>query len=337
VLTPESSVRYKTVEFDIVAHANRFGFRGDESTIRTGQIVAIGDSYTFGWGNNLGDTWEKVLARKLAENGKPTEVYNLGRPGADPQDYLDIAKTYIPLLKPRLIIVALLQGDDIAQLIERGMRVPVPSIVDRVKDLAWEHIPNLVALARSTGAMLAATPLATANWGADAAHIIAEQKLQLDDELRALALAGSVNPGGLQLVATDPNRMPDAYSARPQAVTARRQVVDILRAISALASAYGSHVMLLSMPSGNYFNSASLQMARRMGFVLPDSLIGSPEPDAFTAAACREIGIDCLGYSDLFRAQGSRATLWYPVDGHLTADGNRLLGDALARDLTPQL
>ena len=62
VLTPESSVRYKTVEFDIVAQANRFGFRGDESTIRTGQIVAIGDSYTFGWGNNLGDTWEKVLA-----------------------------------------------------------------------------------------------------------------------------------------------------------------------------------------------------------------------------------------------------------------------------------
>ena len=28
VLTPESSVRYKTVEFDIVAQANRFGFRG---------------------------------------------------------------------------------------------------------------------------------------------------------------------------------------------------------------------------------------------------------------------------------------------------------------------
>jgi hypothetical protein len=146
VLTPESSVRYKTVEFDIVAHANRFGFRGDESTIRTGQIVAIGDSFTFGWGNNLGDTWEKVLARKLAGNRKPTEVYNLGRPGADPQDYLDIAKTYIPLLKPRLIIVALLQGDDIAQLIERGMRVPGAqperSIVDRVKDLAWELFPS---------------------------------------------------------------------------------------------------------------------------------------------------------------------------------------------------
>ena len=52
MLTPKSSFRYK-VEFDIVAQANRFGFRGDESTIRTGQIVAIGDSYTFGWGNNL--------------------------------------------------------------------------------------------------------------------------------------------------------------------------------------------------------------------------------------------------------------------------------------------
>ena len=336
VLTPESSVRYKTVEFDIVAHANRFGFRGDKSTIRTGQIVAIGDSYTFGWGNNLGDTWEKVLARKLAENGKPTEVYNLGRPGADPQDYLNIAKTYIPLLKPRLIIVALLQGDDISQLIEHS---PVPSIVDRVRDLAWELFPNLVALARSTRATVAnkATPLVTADWGVTAANIIAEQKQQLDDELRALALAGSVNPGALQLAATDPNRMTDAYSARPQAVLARRQVVEILRAISALASAYGGHVMLLSMPCGSYFNSASLQMERRMGSVLPDSLIDFPEPDTFTAAACREIGIDCLLYSNLFRAQNSKVTLWYPVDGHLTPDGNRLLGEALAGGLTPQL
>ena len=38
-------------------------------------------------------------------------------------------------------------------------------------------------------------------------------------------------------------------------------------------------------------------------------------------------------YSNLFRAQGSKATLWYPVDGHLTPDGNRLLGEALAERL----
>jgi hypothetical protein len=197
-------------------------------------------------------------------------------------------------------------------------------------------LSQLVVLARSTGATLAnkATPLVTANWGADAAHIIAEQKLRLDDEFRALALAGSVNPGLLQNVATYPNRWTDAYSARPQAVTARRQAVDILRAISALASAYGGQVILLSMPNGSYANSATLEMKRRVGFVLPDSVIGSREPDAFTAAACREIGIDCLDYSDLFCAEGGRATLWYPVDGHLTPDGNRLLGDALASELT---
>ena len=124
LLTPETSVRYKTVEFDIIAHANRFGFRGDESTIRTGQIVAIGNSFTFGWGNNLRDTWEKVLARKLAENGKPMEVYNLGRPGTDLQAYFNTAQTYIPLLKPRLTIVALLHRSDIAQLIERGTLTP---------------------------------------------------------------------------------------------------------------------------------------------------------------------------------------------------------------------
>ena len=50
---PYSAVRYETIEFDIHAYINNLGFRGDDTTAEKGhntRIVAIGDSFTFGWG-----------------------------------------------------------------------------------------------------------------------------------------------------------------------------------------------------------------------------------------------------------------------------------------------
>src|SRR5262245_24542936 len=73
----------------------------------------------------------------------------------------------------RLVIVALLQGDDIAQLIERQIRVPAAqsasNIVNRIRNLIWQHLPHLASLARLIGTTPAKKPeLATASWGADA-------------------------------------------------------------------------------------------------------------------------------------------------------------------------
>ena len=148
--------------------------------------------------------------------------------------------------------------------------MPVPSIVDRVKDrrvgtlsqpgssCAVDLGTSLVGTSRERGY----TKSPTADWGAQAAKIIAEHKLKLDDELRALALAGSVNPGcspaGRRPI---PNRMADAYSARPQAVSARRQAGrHTSRHQRARLRLRWPRNLLLSVPCGSYFSSASLQM-----------------------------------------------------------------------------
>ena len=340
LLPPQTAVRYQTAEFDITARVNRLGFRGNETSVHTGQIVAIGDSFTFGWGVKADDTWQRVLARKLKEAGKATEVYNLGRPGADPRGYLVTAKTYIPLLKPRFVIVGLLQGEDVAQLVMH----PTPTeatagVVRRAKDVLPTLFPNLVGLARSMRARVASEQvlLATANWERWATRIMAERSIELEDDLRAMALNGSLNPGLLQWSASYPDFATDAYSPRSQAAAGRQRAAAILQEIAKLASEHGGQVVLLSMPLGVYSDSVTRQNRIRMGFNLPDSLLSSSEPEAFTATVCAKAGILCVDYSSQFRHEVDGVQLWFAVDGHLTPRGNRLLGEALSNDLMPLL
>ena len=93
---------YKTAEFDCVAHINKYGFRGTENRLLPGQVVVIGDSFVFGWGVSDDETWPTKLQDDLSKTCTPLKVYNLGRPGADPEDYLDIARAYVPVLRPKV-------------------------------------------------------------------------------------------------------------------------------------------------------------------------------------------------------------------------------------------
>jgi hypothetical protein len=72
------------------------------------KVLLLGDSFT--WGrtvNNITTSFaNELLARGYA-------VYNTGISGADPQQYLALAKKYIPLLKPDFVIVNFAMGSDI--------------------------------------------------------------------------------------------------------------------------------------------------------------------------------------------------------------------------------
>ena len=64
-MPPESSVRFKTLEFDVVVHANRFGFRGDEFHYpHWPNCWRLEISSPLAGGTTLSDTWEKVLVQK---------------------------------------------------------------------------------------------------------------------------------------------------------------------------------------------------------------------------------------------------------------------------------
>lgn len=119
IFPPGSALTYQTPEFSFTANINRLGFRDREFTLTKeagARILAVGDSFTYGWGVSVEQSWPKALEARLRERGYDVEVANLGQPGGSPLAYAQTAARAVPLLKPDLVIVCITQGDDLAQL-----------------------------------------------------------------------------------------------------------------------------------------------------------------------------------------------------------------------------
>jgi hypothetical protein len=123
IFQPDTEVKYQTVEFDIVAKTNNLGLRDHNIDVDKKdhyRILCFGDSWTYGWGVNIDDSWPKVLERHLQAKGiSNVEVINCGQGGQYPTVYLKYMEKAIPMLKPDLVLVGVLQGDDLAQLYEQ--------------------------------------------------------------------------------------------------------------------------------------------------------------------------------------------------------------------------
>jgi lysophospholipase L1-like esterase len=164
-------------EFRVPVRTNAAGFRGGPlpgpKPPGVYRIVALGDSFTFGFGVREDQAWPARLAAALNHrlHGTPrVEVVNLGVPGTGPRDYLwHLAHTGLAL-EPDMVVVGLFANDvnDVYQLDRFGVRSPLYALAElRAGGLAprpwWKRaanaaLPNLYALAGRTRARLAASP-----------------------------------------------------------------------------------------------------------------------------------------------------------------------------------
>ena len=94
------------------------GFR-NRTVPESVDIVAIGDSHTYGNTATMANSWPYVLARSSAQR-----VYNMGMGGYGPNQYFHLLKTKAAHLKPRAIMIGLYLGDDFenAFLITYGLK-----------------------------------------------------------------------------------------------------------------------------------------------------------------------------------------------------------------------
>jgi len=83
-----------------------WGFRNREVP-KTAEIVAVGDSHTFGNTARMDESWPYVFGQLT---GKP--VYNMGMGGYGPNQYFYLSTTKALSLKPRTIVWGLYMGDD---------------------------------------------------------------------------------------------------------------------------------------------------------------------------------------------------------------------------------
>lgn len=120
IFEPYSKAKYKTFEFDYIAEINSLGLRDREFPIDKGnkfRILCFGDSWTYGYGVNLESSWPKLLEQNFINNGfMDIEVINCARPGQFTGTYKQYMSNIVPLLKPDLVLVGVLQLDDLAQV-----------------------------------------------------------------------------------------------------------------------------------------------------------------------------------------------------------------------------
>lgn len=123
IFEPNTVAHYQTTEFDYNAIINSIGLRNKE--IKTAKpdsiyrILCLGDSWTFGWGVNVEESWPMQLETFLKNKEyKHIEIINCGRPGQYTTTHKKYLAELIPKLQPDLILLGVLQLDDLAQLYE---------------------------------------------------------------------------------------------------------------------------------------------------------------------------------------------------------------------------
>lgn len=89
-----------------MAGFDKWGFR-NRSVPQTADIVAVGDSHTYGNTARMVDAWPYVLGELTGR-----QVYNLAMGGYGPNQYFYLSETRALSLKPRMIIWGLYMGDD---------------------------------------------------------------------------------------------------------------------------------------------------------------------------------------------------------------------------------
>lgn len=358
IFPPGSALTYRTPEFSFTANINRLGFRDREFTLTKevgARILAVGDSFTYGWGVSVEQSWPKALEARLREHGYDVEVANLGQPGGSPLAYAQTAARAVPLLKPDLVIVCITQGDDLAQLKGVGESSSPPGRpVAAEREMSGEsrpgaasHLaggilgrlyPNFLFLLRRRAV---SRQLVNAEWRSQAERILQaltpEEKSRFDHlepEVRERFLHGDLNPDLLQGALKRPDYFLETLdTSRPHVRSMIAAMARALLSIKEAAAGHGAEVVVISMPYKVYASRRDLESLRRLGLSLTPEMSTTSAASEAINAACASSGVRIFDVTEAFRARADESPLFFELDGHLNAKGHEIF----ARLLTPPL
>lgn len=339
---PHSEEAFEMAEFNYTVSINSLGLRDREMRPGRGdkvRVVVIGDSFTFGYGVQAEEAWVKKVEFLVQKDGFEVEVVNCGKPGADPYHYAAWAERIIPVLRPDLVVVALL-SDDVM------LAPPSWSFATRLVGLSRRIFPNLTAVAAARLGGGAAPPMPAYHrskeenraLNANAARFnlengTAEQKARfagLDSEVRKCFLEGNLNPHLVMIALGGP----DLYSwwtdlKAPMIKDWVERTGGCLKRIRNIAERHGAKVMALSVPLGVYVNREVHESIKRVGFQHPEGILSTDGPDEIARRACAAAGIPWSTVTPEMRKHVDEAGLYFPLDGHFTAKGHALYAELI--------
>ncbi len=373
---------FRTEEFRVTIVTNSQGLRETNDVAREHpgifRVVVVGDSMTFGWGVENHQAYPKVaellLHTKLGVRN--VEVINMGKPGAAPHDYLKFMRQYAAELKPDLVVVGFLIGNDCpvaapAQLTDDAQvqlafeKHVAQSHVDPVERVLLKsyllrlYYSGLSPRLRSLGLASSSgergpifgepNPLDPDRLQGEIARAHdpqgARQRLQ---RLREQGLVEQgrhwyVNPWLLRSIVLHPTGPADSLAVRQETRAVMHHewqlCENLIREMKSAATESGAETMVLAIPHKHAVSKDWLEFLRRNGCEAPDEMLTATTINEWLRKSCAELGITCVDTTARLRSEFSQggAPLYWSLDDHLTPEGQRLVGQLLAESLLPMI
>ncbi|MEZ5819234.1 MAG: SGNH/GDSL hydrolase family protein [Bradyrhizobium sp.] len=339
-LPPNQIVEYKTPDFQFQAATNRLGFRGPEFPVgkREGvyRIAVLGNSFAYGWGLEYEDTWPRQLERRLNEEGLKIEVANLATPGTSPRIISEIAGKSLPLLKPDMVLLAVLDGAAVVTYQPAARDERPPSWRQKLTNALAYALPGTVAGLQwvhdaVSGPEFIPASAASREWERQARSYLArapdlerQRFAAIDPRTRSRFLSGNMNsPLVIQAI-----RKPDQFRDVVTSEALTEKAIEEMRGTFAEAKARSKNAIVVSMPYAAYLDEEAQRILRTVGFDV-DFDLSVIDPVRAARTAAEEAGVSFVGVTDAFRANAT-AEMFIPFDGHYSPAGSRLFAELIA-------
>jgi len=339
IFPPNAHHHFQTPEFSVGVEINSLGFRDREFSLQKTakvRILAIGDSFTYGWGVEANQSWPKVLEAGLRAAGHDVEIANLGKPGGSPVAYADIAERATSVLKPDLLIIAVLQGDDLAQMDQPSNSTAGAPRANRhsIRAVTSALYPHFLGLVNKR---VKPQPTLISQWQAEAKTLLAvmtpdvkSRYERLDPQVKGEFINGHLNPSLINLSVTRPDYFAqtlDLNSDKTKLLIS--EMAKQLARIKSTAIQNHAEVMVVSVPYGFYVSSKSIKNLQRLGFSVAPEALKSNAADEAIRSASQMAGIPFFDSTDGFRQISDHTDLFFHQDGHFTPAGHRCFAEAL--------
>jgi hypothetical protein len=308
---PNLSFQQRTPEFKIDLFTNSHGFRTskrheeyalgrDPSRYR---IMLLGPSFAFGWGVNHEQTFAaqvpEMLAKKGFGDGRTLELINRGVPALPPGNNLLWFKHVGKQYAPDLVVQFMYASMDVSSA-QEAMRVKDGYLVARDTTVSQRFL----ALAKNSAIVFYGWTVLTKVRSASSP----------DSD------GGTIVGAGRQLKAAG------AFDPASPAVTTSMAFYEALRTT---VEANGARLLVVYFPLSYVVHPQDMGRWRHLGVQDVEQQVAF---DRAFGEYLGQHGITCLNLTDVLidEARRSRQRMYYWLDIHWTADGNRVVAQAVS-------
>ena len=324
-LKPNITRRHFTREWNVTVAINSEGLRDRPSPVpdTRGSILALGDSFAFGWGVELPETYLYIAEEQL--RSQAIRVIKAGIPGTGTTDQLDWLRQYGGTYAPRLVIVSLFVGNDFTDVQMGGFKkqftIKDGLMVRRSLDGIDRGSPAHEAIEKLKRTSLLAQRLAQVLWYLQNTFVAPKNRS---------------NPGlnavdrWLWEFAKVHLRQPP-----PETVEAFARTRTALDDIHQWSRQQNAKMLLLVLPRSIQIYDWELAKWKE-AYQLNDDALDLDRPQRFLAdwaAEKQEAILDLLPEFRAYQKSHPADRLYFYPDGHMNPIGHRLTGALIAKRL----